>query len=439
MQQRESIWQLKIGSFKQIQLNLHVSLPLACTWITYSGYRKTESLLFAAGAIVAYVLSFLVHEFARFISQNIFCKQTELRGHMLNEQDCSDLDLDQQQLDKAPPSAFTSNLQKPVSATIYPFGVFYRHLASPDPLPRALAALAAPLASFLLALALFPFTSSSLEISSYSIQLIQPDPLAYAFLFSVALAGFSLLPIIPLSGGVLIASLFGDTSRKNRRKKAPDSPNSKDTYQESVRTNATARKHTPRLLGRLLFIGQVLALALVSLALYLQEPLFLISTISLCFLTFSEVFYFKGQVLAHALIASDVMVPFKQLTRLNHGMVVTEAAQIAVKSFQPVFPICFRDNFIGLAYRDDILSAATRGSHRFIGDTITTQIPAVPRDHPVEDVIQQFRTLDTECIVVMKADKCEGLLMRDKLMEYLMLKNLLESAHSDPEVYGEEL
>ena len=117
---------------------------------------------------------------------------------------------------------------------------------------------------------------------------------------------------------------------------------------------------------------------------------------------------------------------------LSHGQTVGEAARLMLESTQQDFPVVHGERVIGLLDRHRLLRAmASEGSAAYVAGVMNREFP---RLDPQMDLVEALPALAAApCALVMEGDRLLGLLTRENLSEFLVLRRIgLEASPSDP-------
>ncbi len=269
--------------------------------------------------------------------------------------------------------------------TLYPFGGIASLMGEAKPLGELLIALAGPMVNVLIAVLLWSFTSLPLR------QEINPTTfIDHVFIANVVLVLFNSIPAFPMDGGrVLRASLM-----------------------------LLNVKHATAIATR---ISQVLSILLGIFALY-HGNFVLIFIAALVFSNaVQEHMNSKTKELVAGKTASDVMIPLTNLEILPHATTISQALQVVLRSLQPVFPIMHDTELKGIVSKDAIIeAAAVYNEQNYISSIMAREVTAIAPDTELSEVIDKLRPAP-EPILVMDQGKFLGIILKDKLIESLLV------------------
>lgn len=273
--------------------------------------------------------------------------------------------------------------------TLYPFGGIAALAREPHSLPELVIAAAGPIVNLVLAIACVPF----IEISFSAAEASPMTLVERLFLANIALGLFNLVPALPMDGGRMLRALLtlGDFK------------------------NATL------LCSRL---SQLICVVMGIFAIALEQPILLVIAFLIFFAAIQEKVRFEAKRAVVGLTVGDAMVPAARLEAIDHGTLIASAARTILTSSQTVFPIVVGKNLLGLITRDELLQAAVANERGYIGNIMHRDIPSVDRDAPLARAFEVLELTGSQALVVKHDDDYQGLILRDRLYEYLVLTNM---------------
>lgn len=282
---------------------------------------------------------------------------------------------------------------------LYPFGGVPVQTGEPSPAAEFFVALAGPLMNGAIVIALTPFVSPETLLE-------KPDIYGKLLAANSFLFCFNLIPALPLDGGRMVRAALA-LCRVER-----------------------AALVTSR-------ISQLLGLLLGMLALYFAR-IDLLIVASIVFLSsVQEHFQEKTRKVIVGKVARDVMIDASALHVFTHGMSMAQALAIALKSFQDFFPVIYGGEVIGVVEKDTLISHAATGTlEGYLSGIMQREFESCDVSTQLTDIFDRLFIDRSGPIVVRDGTTFAGLLVRDKILEYLMVSELKDHA---PIVHDEEL
>jgi Zn-dependent protease/predicted transcriptional regulator len=215
---------------------------------------------------------------------------------------------------------------------------------------------------------------------------------------NLALAIFNLLPAFPMDGGRILRAMLA-------RKRS-----------EAQATEMAARA------------GRILAILM---GLY--------GLISANFmLLFVAFFVYLGAVQENAAVLGRELtkgVPVRaamitDFRTLSHGQTIRDAADLLLATSQQDFPIMHGDDVLGLLDRGSLLRAmAQEGPNGYVSSVMNREFLALAPDTDLSEAMPEIIQAGS-CALVMADGRVVGLLTRDNLTEFLMLRQVGLQPHS---------
>lgn len=274
---------------------------------------------------------------------------------------------------------------------LYPFGGIASIQGSPKPFAELIIAIAGPAVNVVIAFVLTFFITVPEDLE---LLLSSEDIVPRLLIANLFLVVFNMIPALPMDGGrVLRAGLALAGVR-----------------------SATA------LSARL---SQVISLLMAGYALYIFSPFLLLIALLIFSQATSEHMHDKAQRLATGVLAKEAMVDAKHLICFPHGTTIEAAFHLAAKTTQPSFAVLHGDTLVGLLDRQLLIEAgATTSENQYVTELIDRNIPLLSAQTPLTDLINDPTFQHYETIAVVDQDKFVGLLFRERVLEFLLLKGL---------------
>lgn len=109
---------------------------------------------------------------------------------------------------------------------------------------------------------------------------------------------------------------------------------------------------------------------------------------------------------------------------VNHGQTIGEAARLMLDTSQQDFPVVHGDSVIGLLDRNALLRAmASDGTEAYVAGVMERDFLRLSPDADLGEALQSLAS-GGPCALVMEDDRVVGLLTRENLSEFLVLRRL---------------
>jgi Zn-dependent protease/CBS domain-containing protein len=278
-----------------------------------------------------------------------------------------------------------------LDVVLYPIGGVSRMERTPKPNEELWIALAGPFINVLIATALFAYLGymrADVNLAS----LANPSDanlLARIAIGNLILAAFNMVPAFPMDGGRVLRALLA------RRQ----------SEEQATRTAASAGRVFAILIGLYGLLSMQFMLVFIAFFVYLgatQESAVVI-----------------GRSLTEGVPVRKAMIT--EFRTLEHGTTVREAANMLLATSQQDFPIVLGEQVMGLLGRNALLRGmAVDGPDAYVAGIMDRNFPRISPD---VSLTQAFPLLSqTSCVLVMEQDHLLGLLTRENLSEYMMLR-----------------
>ena len=280
---------------------------------------------------------------------------------------------------------------------LYPFGGIASLTGRVTAWSELWIALAGPMVNVVIAFAIYPFLElpgmESLEQShSFTLRL---------FATNLFLALFNMIPAIPMDGGRVFRAILA-------------------LFKVRRATSIAAR------------LSQGLSVALGLLGLYLGNPILMLIAVVVFMNAMQELLSERAHLGAAGHTIKDVMVERSQLQTLSHGMTVSEALGIALRSLQPTFPVLFGEQIMGVVTRDSLIQeAALNAEEQYISGIMQREFATATPSESVEELLARTEQDPHQPILVVEEGSLCGLVYREKLYEFLYLEGLKRSRESE--------
>jgi Zn-dependent protease len=278
-----------------------------------------------------------------------------------------------------------------IEIVMFPIGGLARLERLPKPHEELWIALAGPAVNVLIAAALFAWLGWANDIRSLAELVVPTDRnlLQRIALGNLILAAFNMLPAFPMDGGRVLRALL-------------------------ARSRGEA-KATAMAAGA----GQILAIVMGLLGLLAGNFM----------LVFIALFVYLGAGQENAAVQgrfllSNIPVRAAMITdfrTIPHGSSLREAADLLLASSQQDFPVITGNQVLGLLTRNDLLRGlASQGAEAYVAGSMNRNFLRVS---PESDLAEAVPLLGEETsVLVMEDEQLLGLLTRENVAEYLMLR-----------------
>jgi Zn-dependent protease len=274
---------------------------------------------------------------------------------------------------------------------LYPFGGIASIQGSPKPFAELIIAIAGPAVNVIIAFLLaFFFTIPE----DANLILASEDVVPRLLVANVFLVVFNLIPALPMDGGRVLRAALALAGIRSA-------------------TAMSAR------------LSQLISLLMAGYALYIFSPILLLIALLIFSQATSEHMHDKAQRLATGVLAKEAMVDSKHLICFPHGTTIEAAFHLAAKTTQPAFPVLHGETLVGLLDRQLLIEAgATTSENQYVAELIDRNIPLLNAQTPLTQLINDPTFQQYETIAVVDQNIFAGLLFRERVLEFLLLKGL---------------
>lgn len=269
---------------------------------------------------------------------------------------------------------------------MYPIGGVARLEKQAEPRPELIIAIAGPLVNFVIAGLLIGL------MSAVKIDKVVEDVVRRIAVANIYLAVFNLLPAFPMDGGRILRAAVA--MRRG----------------EQVATRIAAQ------------IGRGLA---VLMAIYgiLVGQIFLILIALLVFLAATqEGAMSEGRALTAGLPVRSAMIT--EFHTLPHGSTLRDAAKLLIATTQQDFPVVHGDQVVGLLDRVSFVRGmAAEGPEAYVSAVMDRAFVRLDPNRDLSESMQDMAEAGA-CALVMEDGRLLGLLTRENISEFLMIRKL---------------
>jgi Zn-dependent protease/CBS domain-containing protein len=271
---------------------------------------------------------------------------------------------------------------------LYPFGGIASLMGEGRPKEEFFIAVAGPLVNLVLALICAPFMNFNFLDSSAD----APSFATRLFLANVTLALFNLIPALPMDGGRILRSLL-------------------------------ALMGFRRATGIATRVSQVLCIIMGIFALLSQNVILLVIAVLVFSNAVQEHLRERTKGAAVGFKVREVMTEGPLLQTFPHGMTVSQALKIALKSLQSVFPVVHSGEVIGVIDRETLLeTGALDSDESYVSGHMSREFETVGPDEDLTAVLEKMQSGGSDSLLVMSEGQLVGILLKDKVLEYLLVQ-----------------
>jgi len=267
---------------------------------------------------------------------------------------------------------------------LYPVGGIAKLQSQPTPKAELVIAVAGPAVNVIIAILLF-LTTHFLAMDKAFLEVVQEIATDNLYL-----AGFNMLPAYPMDGGRVLRSLLVLWKGEER--------------------GGNIATSTARILALLMGLTGLV-----------MEQYFIVF---IAFIVFSaatqEGAANVGRALTRGIPVQDAMVT--EFATLPHGCTMRDASVRLLATSQQDFPILHGDSVIGLLDRTSFLRGIAQfGPDGYVSSVMNRQFTRLTPTADLSSVLPNIST-STPCALVMEGEKLLGLLTRENISEYLMVR-----------------
>lgn len=356
-------WSWKLGRISGIGVYIHATFLLLVGWVALSHWTRERT----AGAAISGVV-FILALFACVLAHEL--------GHALAARRYGIATRD---------------------ITLLPIGGVARLERMPEePRQELWVALAGPLVSVVISLALFTGLALRASIVPLGLDLTQGSFAERLMVINLFIAIFNLIPAFPMDGGRVLRALLATR------------------YEYTHATHMAAS------------IGQGLAFLFGFLGLF-GNP----------FLLFIAFFVWIGAAQESSMVQMKSAlggIPVAQATitdyrALSPDDTLDRASDLVLAGFQQDFPVIEADQPVGILTRQELVKAlAEEGRDRRVGDVMRRDFQVVQAGDMLETAFQTLQTCDCRILPVMHKGQLVGLLTPDNLGEFLMIQSAISGS-----------
>jgi len=275
-----------------------------------------------------------------------------------------------------------------------PIGGLARYEKRLKPLQELWVALAGPFANLLISLGIFGYmvaTHQVVQINPGSLWLPSGDDVLQRLGFvNLLLALFNLIPAFPMDGGRVIRALLSLIRPAD----------------EATRTAA--------------WVGRMIAISMGVYGIFAPEFILVFFAFFIWMGAAQESTAALGRTLTHGVPVRAAMIT--EFHRLGHGDTIRNAVNLLLTSAQQDFPVLHGDEVIGLLDRATLLkSLGTDGPDAYVAGVMDRDYLALDPSTDLSETLP-LMARSARCALVMEGTHLIGLLTRDNLSEFMLLR-----------------
>ena len=276
---------------------------------------------------------------------------------------------------------------------MYPIGGVARLEKSPRPKEELWIALAGPAVNVLIAAALGAWllhVNDTFDLTSLA-RPTNSNLMTRIALVNVILATFNMIPAFPMDGGRVLRAILARFRSE----------------EEATRIAAGA--------------GRLLAVAMGIYGLFHAQFILVFIALFVYLAASQETAAVVGRTLTHGVPVRAAMIT--DFRTLEHGNTIREAANMLLATSQTDFPVILGEQVIGMLGRNALLRGmAVDGPEAYVAGIMDREFK---RLNPSADLNEALPLMaETTCALVMEDDKLVGMLTRENLSEFLMLRRI---------------
>ncbi len=279
---------------------------------------------------------------------------------------------------------------------VFPFGAVSHIGGDPTPTEEIAYRLGGPLANLIVILVVAAFHEPLIAVNPAL------DGVLYELsMWNILIGAINLLPIAPFDGGAIFDA-------------------------ESRRRGLVAAWSGARLLTPLA------VLCLIALGWELADPLPVTAAIMILVSAARRAAQEKTGALVGDLVIASIMTPVAELPVLEHGATVAGAIERVLRSTDTVFLVTHLDTPLGFAFRNDLVDAVIAGEQRYVAEIIDRELTMVEVSTPLGAILGRIGVETTDPLVVAENGKICGLVFREQVVEFMLVRNAAQSNNTPP-------
>lgn len=289
-----------------------------------------------------------------------------------------------------------------IEIVMFPIGGIARFETAPKARHELWIAAAGPLVNVIIATVIFLALGEGVRLKTLE-TLAEPmdsNVLERIAMGNFILAAFNLLPAFPMDGGRILRSLLAYWK----------------TEEQATQIAARAGRILAILMGLYGLLSMHFMLVFIAFFVYLGAA--------------QESQAAMGRTLTHGIPLRAAMV--SRYHTLSHGQTVGDAARLTIETSQQDFPVVHGTQVIGLLDRHGLMKAmASAGSDAYIAGVMEREFTRLDPNMDLADALPAIAAAGP-CALVMEGERLVGLMTRENLSEFLLLRRFGMSPKTAP-------
>ncbi len=156
------------------------------------------------------------------------------------------------------------------------------------------------------------------------------------------------------------------------------------------------------------------------------DVILFLASLTLLDLISRQSFLYSIESLPEKFKVSKVMTEIDDIKVMEHGQSVKSAFNLSSKSFQPLFPVMLGEEFLGLISRENIIKAMHSNPKALVNSFLNKDAEKINSEESLNSLAKEILNGFNKNFIVMNDEKLVGILFKEKIIEYLLLKDSLK-------------
>ena len=162
---------------------------------------------------------------------------------------------------------------------------------------------------------------------------------------------------------------------------------------------------------------------------YMGNPILVIVAIMVFSAAAQERFHEQAKTTLADRKVREVMTDAALIQTFTHGATVSQALSVACKSLQSSFPVIHGGSVIGLYLKDSLLQhAVADGDDAYVSGLMLREFPFCGPDEMISSVMDRENFGGAIPLLVLQDGGLLGMIVRDQLVEYLIVQGMRQQA-----------
>jgi predicted transcriptional regulator len=176
-------------------------------------------------------------------------------------------------------------------------------------------------------------------------------------------------------------------------------------------------------------ISQALSILMGLGGIYMGNPILVIVAMMVFSAAAQERFHEQAKTTLADRRVREVMTDAALIQTFTHGATVSQALSVACKSLQSSFPVVHGGSVIGLLLKDSLLQhAVADGDDAYVSGLMLREFPFCGPDEMISVVMDRENFGGAIPLLVLQDGKLLGMIVRDQLVEYLIVQGMRQQA-----------